>query len=211
MLNAIAAGAMMLSSVSAPVTGPGMHVVAPPDDMTVSVVYANGSGCKPGTAAVEVSPDKKAFTVTYSAFTAQVGPEAKPTDFRRNCQLGLNVDVPPGYTYAIAQADYRGYARLEQGASASQRAFYYFQGMSHTTETRRTFQGFMDDDWQQTDLVGIESLTWHPCGAQRYLNVNTDLRVKAGNSPKGTTSFITMDSSDMSLTTVFRVTWAKCR
>jgi hypothetical protein len=210
MLNAIAAGAMMLSSLSAPVTGSGMHIVAPPDEMTVSVVYANGSGCKPGTAAVEVSPDKKAFTVTYSAFTAQVGPESSPTDFRKNCQLGLNVDVPSGYTYAIAQADYRGYARLEKGAYASQRAFYYFQGMSHTTETNRKFNGFLDDFWQETDLVEVESLTWHPCGAQRYLNVNTDLRVNRGTSDKTTTSFITMDSSDMSLTTLYRVVFAEC-
>ncbi|GAA1638803.1 DUF4360 domain-containing protein [Actinoplanes couchii] len=178
--------------------------------MTIGVVSANGSGCPKGSAVVTVSPDLKAFTVAYSEFLAQVGPEAKPTDFRKQCQLSLDIKVPEGYTFAVASTDYRGYARLEKGASATETAFYYFQGESRTTQSRTQFDGFWDKDWQVTDKVPLESMSWSKCGEKRYLNINTELRVLAGKAPKGTTSFITMDSSDGNLETIYRVSWQKC-
>ncbi|MET1072355.1 MAG: DUF4360 domain-containing protein, partial [Umezawaea sp.] len=101
MLSAITAALMALSTITFPPGGaPG--TIPPPDHITIEVVTVLGSGCPAGTAAVAVSPDNKAFTVTYSRFTAQVGPDSKPIDFRKNCQLALNVRVPQGYTYAIA-------------------------------------------------------------------------------------------------------------
>lgn len=209
MLSAFTAGTMMLSSLGAPVSG-WQVAEPPPEHMVIDVVSANGSGCPDGTAEVNVSPDNKAFTVAYSEFVAQVGPEAKPTDFRKQCQLSLNVQVPEGYTYAVASADYRGYARLEEGAKATETAYYYFQGESHTTRSRHEFQGFMDQDWQISDEVEIQSMSFLPCGEKRYLNVNTELRVMRGWSPPQTTSFITMDSSDGNLETIYRVSWMKC-
>ncbi|MDI6097274.1 DUF4360 domain-containing protein [Actinoplanes sp. NEAU-A12] len=209
MLNAITAGTMMLSSLGAPVTG--VHTVAPPPEhMTIQVVSANGSGCPEGSAEVSVSPDNKAFTIAYSKFLAQVGPEAKALDFRKQCQLSLNVNVPSGYTYAIARADYRGYARLEEGASATETAYYYFQGMPTNTRRQHYFKGFMDKQWQVTDQVAVESLSFLPCGDKRYLNVNTELKVDAGWAPKTTTNFMTMDSADGNLETIYRVSWQAC-
>src|SRR3712207_4673909 len=82
----------------------------PPGRITVNVVTVNGSGCPWGTAAVAVSPDNTAFTVTYSNYMAKVGPGSTTTDWRKNCQINLRVNVPQGFTYAIAQADYRGFA-----------------------------------------------------------------------------------------------------
>ncbi|MGO4757987.1 DUF4360 domain-containing protein, partial [Streptomyces sp. 2MCAF27] len=100
----------------------------PPDKIVITVATVNGSGCPAGTAAVAVSPDNTAFTVTYSDYLAQVGKGSKPTDFRKNCQLNLVVHVPQGFTYAIASVDYRGYAHLEKGATSVEKASYYFQG-----------------------------------------------------------------------------------
>nr|GID84295.1 hypothetical protein Ade03nite_32190 [Actinoplanes derwentensis] len=178
--------------------------------MEIAVVSANGSGCPKGTAVVTVSPDNKAFTVAYSNFIAQVGPEAKPLDYRKQCQLSLDVKVPEGFTYAVATADYRGYARLEKGAFAQETAFYYFQGKSSTTKSQNRFDGFWDDEWQITDKVPLVSTSFLPCGDKRYLNINTELKVFADKAPKGTTSFITMDSADGNLETIYRVSWQKC-
>ncbi|KJK55093.1 DUF4360 domain-containing protein, partial [Saccharothrix sp. ST-888] len=91
-------------------TGFTSAVTPPPDKIVIDVATVNGSGCPAGTAAIAVSPDNTAFTVTYSNYLAQVGVGANPTDFRKNCQLNLDVHVPQGFTYAIAAADYRGFA-----------------------------------------------------------------------------------------------------
>src|SRR3569833_1122132 len=148
MLKALATGATLLASLAT--TGTAAHAApapVPSDDMAITVAAANGPGCPWGTADVTVSPDNEAFTVTYSQFTAQTGPEAKATDFRKNCQLALNVHVPQGYTFAIAGADYRGFAHLERGASGSESANYYFQGERQSTRIRHDFSGPADTDW----------------------------------------------------------------
>ncbi|WP_338930658.1 DUF4360 domain-containing protein [Streptomyces netropsis] len=185
--------------------------VPPPDKVVIDVVAVNGSGCPAGTAAVAVAPNNTAFTVTYSNYLAQVGVGSKPTDFRKNCQLGLNVRVPQGFTYAIAKADYRGFAYLEDGATGMERASYYFQGMSHTTSVSHRFTGPVNDNWQTSDVTGVESLVYAPCGTQRILNVNTELRVSAGTSdPTTTNSFMAMDSTDGSVNTLYHFAWKEC-
>jgi len=210
MLQLLTAGAMLFATLGTP-AAPAASTPPPPDKMTIDVATANGSGCAGDTAAITVSPDNTAFTISYSEYTAQVGLGTTPLDFRKNCQISLNVHVPQGYTYAIASTDYRGYSRLAPGASGYQQAKYYFQGYNGTAVARHTFTGPTDGDWQTTDRVGIDALTFLKCGDYRFLNINTELRVSAGKSDvKSTTSLLTMDSTDTSLDTVYHVAWKKC-
>lgn len=183
---------------------------APPGGVKVDVVTVNGSGCPAGTAKVTVAPDNTAFTVTYSDYTAAAGARTEPTDFRKNCQLVLRISAPSGFTYAIARADYRGYAYLAPGATGIQRANYYFQGQSETATVSRVFSGPMDADWQTTHRVDIASLVFKPCGADVNLNVNSSLRVNTGTSDPATTSVMTMDSTDGSVSTVYHFAWQTC-
>ncbi|ONI88982.1 hypothetical protein ALI144C_05630 [Actinosynnema sp. ALI-1.44] len=211
MLHMLAAAGVALSIVGQPVQAAGWPSTPPPDRIIIDVATVNGSGCRPGTAAVAVSADNEAFTVTYSEFMAQVGVGALPTDFRKNCQISLKVHVPQGFTYAVAQADYRGFAHLERGANGLERANYYFQGMSPTSFVNHPLNGAMSDDWQFTDKTDIAALVYHPCGEQRNFNINTELRVNAGTSdPKKTTSFIAMDSTDGSINTTYHFHWKTC-
>lgn len=210
LLLAGAAAVAMIAGLASPANA-AWPSNPPPDKIIIDVVTVNGSGCPAGTAAVAVSPDNTAFTVTYSSFLAQVGVGAMPTDFRKNCQLNLLVHVPQGFTYAIAETDYRGFAHLEKGASATERANYYFQGDAQTTPVSHTINGAFDDDWQNTDLNDVAQLVWLPCGETRNFNINTELRVSAGTSDTSkTTSFISMDSTDGSITTTYHFAWKEC-
>ncbi|MGP3690665.1 DUF4360 domain-containing protein [Streptomyces sp. IBSNAI002] len=183
----------------------------PPDKIVIELVTVNGSGCPEGTATVDVAPDNTAFTVTYSDYLAHIGPDSAATDFRKNCQLSLRAHVPGGFTYAIIQADYRGYALLQPGANAVERAGYYFQGMPQTTQRSHRFDGPYDDNWQATDRTEYSDLVWAPCGEKRNFNINTELRVNPGTSnPRTQTSFMTMDSTDASVSTVYHVAWKEC-
>jgi hypothetical protein len=182
----------------------------PPDKIVIDVATVNGSGCPAGTAAVAVSPDNTAFTVTYSSYLAQAGGNSDPTAFRKNCQLNLVVHVPQGFTYAIASADYRGFLSLQPGASATQKASYYFQGSSSTVPRSHPFSGPYNDDWQATDSTDWAQLVWAPCGVLRNFNINTELRVNAGPSAPGEVSFMTMDSTDGDISTVYHLAWKEC-
>ncbi|MEU3502039.1 DUF4360 domain-containing protein [Streptomyces hundungensis] len=206
-----ATAALVVSSLltqAAPAAPSG--IVAPPDKIVIEVATVNGSGCPLGTAAVAVAPDNTAFTVTYSQYMAQVGAGSKPTDFRKNCQLNLIVHVPSGFTYAVASADYRGYAHLERGANATQKASYYFQGSPDTASRTHPFNGPYDDDWQATDSTDWGQLVWAPCGVKRNFNINTELRVNAGTSDPKTNSFMAMDSTDGDIQTIYHLAWKEC-
>ncbi|MGW5371386.1 DUF4360 domain-containing protein [Streptomyces sp. NPDC004009] len=182
----------------------------PPDKIVIDVATVNGSGCPAGTAAVAVSPDNTAFTVTYSDYLAQAGGNSDPTAFRKNCQLNLVVHVPQGFTYAIAGADYRGFLSLQPGATATQKASYYFQGSSNTAARTHPFSGAYNDDWQATDQTDWAQLVWAPCGVLRNFNINTELRVNAGSTSPGKVSFMTMDSTDGDISTVYHLAWKEC-
>lgn len=210
MFNFVAAATMAAAVIVIP-PGGAPNTTPPPDHMTIDVVTVNGSGCPAGTAAVAVSPDNKAFTVTYSQFMAQVGVGALPTDFRKNCQLNLRLNIPQGFTYGIARTDYRGFAHLERGATGLERANYYFQGMSPTAYRSHSYAGPFSDDWQATDTTELAAIVYHPCGEQRLFNINTELRVGAGSSDTTTTtSFMSMDSTDGSVETTYHFAWKTC-
>jgi hypothetical protein len=210
MLNVMAATALALSVVVSP-TSVDTTASPPPDFVTVDILTVNGSGCPAGTAAVAAAADRTAFTVTYSNFLAQTGVGSSPTDFRKNCQLAIRVHYPQGFTFGIAQADYRGFAHLARGANGMERANYYFQGTSPTASATHPFNGPLSDDWQATDKTDVASIVFAPCGEQRNFNINTELRVAAGTSdPKTTTSFMSMDSTDGSVSTKFHFAWKQC-
>ncbi len=209
MLNAIAAGTAVLSLFTGPIIDTTPDV--PKERITINVVNVIGSGCKPGSAAVAVSPDNTAFTVTYSEYLAEVGPGVKARDSRKNCQLNLNVHVPQGFTYAIASAEYRGFASLAKGAQAIHRANYYFQNTQPTRFVDHPLTGPMKDSWQANHEVGVAALVYKPCGAERFLNINTELRVDAGSSDPKASSFVAMDSTDGGIDTIYNFSWKKCK
>jgi hypothetical protein len=207
MLNIIAVAGMALSLFTPVTQSADPWGDAPPTDkIVIDIVTVNGTGCKPGTAAVAVSADKTAFTVTYSTYLAGVGPSFKVTDGRKNCQLNLRVHVPAGFTYAIAAADYRGFADLAKGASGVERANYYFQGMPETVSQSHAIN--KSDDWQFGDSVPVEALVYKPCGAERNLNINTELRANSTN--KKLDSYVSMDSTDASINTEYHFSWLHC-
>ncbi|QXJ25653.1 DUF4360 domain-containing protein [Actinomadura graeca] len=210
-VSAACLSALTLTAGMAPAASASLKADPPPPGrITLQVNTVNGSGCPAGTAAVAASSDNTAFTVTYSDYLAQTGGSSKPTDFRKNCQLSLGVHIPQGFTYAIASADYRGFASLADGASGLERANYYHQGMQQSTPVSHTVRGKYSDNWQFTDRTPVAELVWKPCGEERNFNINTELRVDKGTSSPDETSFMSFDSTDGSVKTVYHFAWKKC-
>ncbi|MEU8784602.1 DUF4360 domain-containing protein [Streptomyces sp. NPDC048637] len=214
MLSTLSAGAavasLLLTGSASPTTTARFGDDPPTGKITITVATVNGSGCRPGSAAVAIAPDNTAFTVTYSEYLAQAGSGSKPTDSRKNCQIALNVHVPQGFTYAIARADYRGYASLAPGARGLETAGYYFQGQQQTARKSHSFSGPYDSNWQTSDETDIDALVYAPCGEERYFNINTEMRVDAKSADPKSTSYMAMDSTDGSINTLYHFAWKEC-
>lgn len=174
-------------------------LVPPPGPVTIDVVSVSGSGCPAGTTAVAMSQDNQAFTVTYSDFLVQGnGNEAK-----RSCTIALRLNHAAGYTYGIAATDYRGFAHLTDGTRGVVRNSYRFPGFP-TRHSTHTYQAPMSDNWQVTDTPN--GARHGPCKDRKPLTVEAELKVTG----KGNASFMTMDSTDSSVSTTFRLSWRRC-
>jgi hypothetical protein len=173
---------------------------------TVHLLSANGSGCPPGSAAVSQASTSE-FTITYSDYIAYAGGGASPTEFRKNCQLDVGVGVPSGWTYGIFEVDYRGFAYMDKDARGSLSASYYFAGLAKTYQQLHPLFGPQSGDYEFTDQAKV--VGWAPCHFNATLNVNTDVRVFAGSS-KTFVNELTMDSSDVSLSTIYHLGFKRC-
>ncbi|GIM96962.1 DUF4360 domain-containing protein [Paractinoplanes toevensis] len=203
------ASATVLAALS--LSGPARADAAltpPSGQVTLDVQTVNGSGCPAGTASAAMQSDNTAFKISYSQYLAEDGGSTDPTDFRKNCQVNVLVHIPQGFTFAIARADYWGKMHLESGATALERANYYFQGSSDNNYVDHPFTGPYDGSWRATDITETADLVWAPCGVTRSLNINTELRVYAGTSTRR--SYISMRASDGEVYTLVQFQWKQC-
>jgi hypothetical protein len=210
MAGAILAAAVVTGgSASAVPAGEIQNAIdAPAEPITLNVVTVNGSGCPAGTAAVRRLADGTGFSVRYSNFVASTGGSARPIDFRKNCQLNIRIHVPQGFTYAIARVDYAGTANLASGATALKRANYYFTGSSVNNYSDRTFAGPLSGRWRDSDTATTAELVYAPCGVDRNININSELRVNKGTSSAANS--IRMTSAGGGVDTIYRFSWKKC-
>lgn len=201
-------GAVLTLALSAPAQASTVATpeTVPDGNITAEVVAANGSGCAPGTARVVANSDKTGFRIRYSDFVAEAGSGVDTTARRKNCQLGVVLTVPAGWTFAVAAVDYRGRARLSAGATGLQRTNYYWQGSSDSGRTEVTFAGPYNGFWSTRDVA--HALIYLPCEQQRVLNINTELRVDAGTS-SGRSS-MSMTATDGDADTLFNLNWTRC-
>jgi hypothetical protein len=205
----------------------------PPDEFTIDVVQVIGSGCgTPADYMVSISPDKTAFTVGYANYAIYSGTDPatgkthKLQDNRKNCLIGIRVNAPGGFTYGIAEADMRGYMSLRPKSNPMSIISFWFQGLAPTVPVSHVLRYSAFDmwgnpinyplgtdtidfvSWQTTDVTPVASLVYNPCGAQRNLEVNTQLQVNADAGEDE--SVAGADATDGSITTEFHFAWATC-
>lgn len=173
-----------------------------------SITYA-GSGCPAGSVAGNIAPDRQAFTLLFDSYIAEVGPGVAIREKRKNCQLNVSLDFPQGWSYTLLTVDYRGYASLEPRVVGTQQSSYYFQGSTQTARLRSDYRGPMDRNYQIRDTLGLDAVVWSPCGAQRSLNINTEVRLD-NSQATWARGLMTTDSIDGQLKQLYGFRWRRC-
>ncbi|WP_176736789.1 DUF4360 domain-containing protein [Oligoflexus tunisiensis] len=190
----------------------GVPVLVPSEPITIENIQYNGSGCPFGTVAQNVSDDKQAFTLTFSEFFAEAGPDVSLAQGRKNCIATVTLHIPAGWQYSVADFYYRGFMQLDEGIKAEHSVDYSFEGQGRTSRFESIMNGPYESDYVYSDSVGISSTVWSPCGVSRALNLNTKIRVSNSNKRNfpDARGFITNDSVDGQITQVFGLTWRPC-
>ncbi|TEB35273.1 hypothetical protein FA13DRAFT_1728067 [Coprinellus micaceus] len=177
---------------------------AGPPGFNITSIGVIGTGCPPGSTYYVLNPEK-------TTFFAEAGPGVSISKNRKQCQLTLGVNVPPGFTFGIANVDYRGYYQLDSKVTASQSSLYYFQGQLVQATSRSDLVGPVDGDYYTyRDSFDLVSTVQSPCGQATVLNINSDVRVSNSQNNKGQ-GYLATDSINTGLTTTFNFQWQTCK
>ncbi|MFI0367093.1 DUF4360 domain-containing protein [Actinomadura sp. 1N219] len=184
-------------------TSPAASEPPPHATPTIEIASTNGSGCRPET--VTITPEPNGFTVKYSRYSAKIGGEALPTDFRKNCQLNLRIVPPKTFTYAVMRIDHRGSAQLAPDATGVLKASQYYAGAPGHAPIYHSFKGPFSNGWQATETIDPGRLIYVPCGEERNLNISTELRLTAPDRTRASTLDMHAD-----LGSTYHFTWRNC-
>ncbi len=182
-----------------------------PPRVDIEAIDGAGTGCQPDTFVTNVSEDRKAFTVAFSEYVASAGPGIPFTETRKNCNLVLNLDFPPGWSFSIFRVNYRGFAFLENNrVSATQRSSYFFEGDPRTVPLRTNFVGPLEENYTLTDTLGLETIVFSRCGGGRALNIGTEVRCNNFRDRRAS-CLMTNDTIDGEFTHTYGLIWRRCR
>lgn len=181
-----------------------------PSGVYIRSINHAGTGCPAGTVAQNVSPDAQAFTLLFDSFVAQTALGLPPTEARKNCTLNIDLAVPSGWSYSIFTVDYRGYANLEPGVVGIQKSTYYFQGQRRQISLQTSLAGPAARDYSIRDTLGLQAVEWSPCGGNRALNINAQVRVEKSFSAPSAAGLMTIDTIDGEVKQIYGLAWRRC-
>jgi hypothetical protein len=186
-----------------------------PDPAQITIVSTSysGNGCPQGSVSTSTSTDKTVITYGFDQFQTYIGPNTKPADHSKNCQLHLNLKYPGGFQYAIVDATYHGFARLDPGVTGTFLTTYYFsQEASKTSTTRMKADGSaklaLGEVYTKSDQIETTSVIWSPCGSNGILNINN--RISLTSTDDKAAGELSNDDATVAFTQQLHVAWKPC-
>jgi len=125
----------------------------------------------------------------------------------------LNLKYPGGFQYAVVDATYHGWARLDQGVTGTFVTSYFFsQDAGKTSTTRMTANGggalTAGQVYTKSDSIETTAVIWSPCGGNGILNINN--RISLTSSDSKAAGELSNDDATVAFTQQVHVAWRPC-
>ncbi len=181
-----------------------------PEEVYIKRITWAGSGCADSSSVgSNISPDAKAFTLSFSSFIAEVGPGIPNGFSKSKCKITIDLRFPSGWSYTLFSVDYRGEVALDVGVIGTLSSYYYFQSQANNgTLLSSNIEGELFSDFYRRDSLSITEYNWSPCGKNRALNIEAETSVESSD-PEAAGAFF-LDSIDGELSHVYGIQWQRC-
>lgn len=195
-----------------------------PTGISIQNIEVIGSGCPAGTHNATISPDGQTFSLLLDRFVAEASLQSPLA--RLGCQVKVNFQVPPGWTFTVLAADYRGFAYAEEGSVLVHQSLYSFNGSRHRHERAgfhnggaynfrpQEFRGPFNDLYYIHHEVDPREAPWAACNSHRMQSfyLTTFLTARNLDPASGLTAQISLDSIDGQLQSQkYQLAWKACR
>lgn len=190
-----------------------------PTEITINNVRTGGTGCPRKSVSTDISPDRTVVTLGFDEFQTYRGRGRRREDGDKNCRITLGLHYPGGYTMAVVQTTYHGFAQLDQGVTGTFESGYSFEdegGRNAVGGREATVQSSIQGggSWSRgqvytkTDTVPASKVVRSPCGQNVRLTIRTHLSLTGTNdTAEGT---LTGDDATISFTQQVNINWQKC-
>lgn len=203
----LVAAAVIATLVQTPVFAADYPAVT---DVAIEKISYRGSGCPKNSAAVNLSPDLRAFTVIFSKYQASIDNAPRLSRVARDCDVDIDLRVPDGWSFMIYTVDYRGYVALTEGATAELDSRVRFRGVDpHSRIDGVEFKGPVDQDYFLRHTLNAKTFQRSDCrGAKRHLGIRSSVTVTA---KKGASAVMSVDSLDEEVNQTYWIAWERCK
>ncbi|TID26934.1 hypothetical protein E2P81_ATG01395 [Venturia nashicola] len=101
---------------------------APGDTFAESALATGGTGCSTGTVAPIFADDRSSLTLIFNDLIADIGPNVPLQRSRRHCNVVVAMQVPAGWTFEVAEVNWRGFVDVDKGVRGVLAGQWYWDG-----------------------------------------------------------------------------------
>jgi hypothetical protein len=183
---------------------------APESGVTITDVTYRGTGCPPGSTAVNIAPDYQALTVLFADFIVEKAPEARQRRVRSACDVDVHLSVPSGWSMALFAVQFRGYLALDAGATGHHGATLHIPGTQPFRMGEMVVTGPSSRDYISETQHRLDGVRWTPCNSsgRRSLKIMSDISIDGAADAGG---LLTVDSLDGEVRENYKIAWKRCR
>jgi hypothetical protein len=168
MLSATLQALSLLLAVVSPLAA-SVALLPRVDNITVTSVYWQGTGCPAGSVSSSISYDRSTVTFAFDMLETYSGPGISPAEKSKNCIIYLGLRYPRGSKFEIVGATYRGHARIDTGMNGTIQSTYLITSPGATNAsavTRARIDGELIDYYTTADTISSGSRIASPCGQE---------------------------------------------
>lgn len=186
-----------------------------PSQVQIVNVDVRGPGCKAEETAVSISPDYKELSLLFDNHSIEMGKGSinpSLTSIKKDCQIVVDILVPPGWQFGFNSIDYRGFADIPASAWGFQRISYVPKNERISSMREVTLKGPYSDNYTQTITQKPDRIAWTKCqeGIQQIVLYSQIGLTYLRGATDRSIAMMSIDTTDTAISQDLAFEWRRC-
>ena len=179
-------------------------------------VRLTGTGCSNAGASATSTEDGRIVSVLFDNYNVEIGngsTNPQSTILQKDCRILIDIDVTPGYQYALESTEYRGFSALPANAYGMHRFTQIVPGQPIVSVREAQLTGPINKNYSVLQRQKPGRYVYSPCHKPRQtLEIMSQLMVAYKPKTNGRDiAMINLDSVDTGVASSFNIVWQRCK
>lgn len=184
-------------------------------DISIRGVRVTGTGCSQTTASAVATEDGRTLSVLFDNYAVEIGNGSSSPQLRslqKDCRVLIDIDVTPGYQYALESTEYRGFSALPSYAVGMHRFTQIIPGQPIVSVREAQLKGPINANYSVLQRQKPGRYVYSSCtNSTQTLEIMSQLSVSYLPKTSGRDlAMINLDSIDTGVESRFNLVWRPC-